>query len=173
MTDTGEKFTIVHHGDSMELHNGVQQESTPNFIVPLESQNIRNLVSFFEDNTITPFEEYRIVKFMLVPCLRAILSMPILNNRAFRAIVKVETHWQEALLDHEGKEDERLTVIWTNDQWLVVPGYHGTPQRRMVMNSSQLLDFQRRVLAADNAGSIAAWLDFARWYMPWRETVTV
>jgi hypothetical protein len=172
MTDTGERFTIVHRGDRMEIEEGIGGEA-PNFIVPLESQNIRNLLGFFTDNRIDAYEEYRIVKFMLVPCLRAVLAMPILQNRAFRKIVRVETHWQEALLDPNGNEDEQLTVIGINDQWLVIPGYHGTPQRRMVMTPAQILDFQRRLLQADNSGGIAAWLDFGRWYTKWRRTVSV
>jgi hypothetical protein len=172
MTDTGERFTVLHHGDAMELQEGFGAEQ-PNFVAPLLAENIKNLQRFFEDNQISPFEEYRIVKFMLVPCLRAILQMPILNNRAFRSALRVETHWQEALLDHEGNEDEQLTVVQVNDQWLIVPGYHGKPQRRMVISPAGMLEFQRRLLAADNAGGIAAWLDFARWYGKWRDTVSV
>jgi hypothetical protein len=49
----------------------------------------------------------------------------ILQNSAFRKIVKVDTHWQEAILDPDGNEDEQLTVMCANDQWVIIPGYHG------------------------------------------------
>src|SRR5687767_4534815 len=98
MTDTGEQFTIVHHGDRVEVELGFHGEN-PNFVMPLESQNIRNLTGFFSDDHIDTYEQYRIVKFMLQPCLKAALAMPILQNAAFRRIVRVDSHWQEALLD--------------------------------------------------------------------------
>lgn len=170
--DTGEKFTIHHRGDHLEILSGFQGDD-PNFVCPLQSENIRNLTGYFADDSIDAYEEYRIVKFMLIPCLKAVLAMPILQNRTFRAAVNVETHWQEALLDPDGKEDEQVTAVHVNDQWLVIPGYHGVPQRRIVMTPAQVLEFQRRVLVADARNSIPAWLELAAWYVKWRSTVTV
>ena len=40
MTDTGERFTVVHRGDRVEVQEGLHGE--PNFVVPLESQNLSN-----------------------------------------------------------------------------------------------------------------------------------
>ena len=171
LTDTGEKFTILHHGDRVEVQPGFLGQE-PNFVAPLESLNLRNLLSFFEDDTITPQEEYRIVKFMLKPCLRAALAMPILRNDALRRILKLDTHWQEALLDPDGNEDEQLTVIFVNNQWLVIPGYHGEPQRRLRLTPGQVLDYQRRLFETDEKGSLTAWLDLAKWYVKWRDGVT-
>jgi len=172
ITDTGEKFTILHHGDRVEVMTGFQTKD-PNFVIPLESENIQRLVAAFEDDAINPQEEYRIVKFMLKPCLKAALEMPILNNKAIQKIVKVDTHWQEALLDPQGNEDEQVTVVYVNKQWLVLPGYHGRPQRRLLLSSKQLLEFQRRVLAADASGNLSKWMELAKWYVGYRKEVTV
>lgn len=172
VTDTGEQFTLRNTGGAFEVIQGFDDDK-PNFIMPLESQNIRNLVGFFDDNAINEHEEYRIVKFMLKPCLEAALTMPILQNAAFRKIVKVETHWQEALLDPQGKEDEQLTVIWVNDQWLVIPGYHGKPQRKVAITSAQALEFQRRVFEADEQNRLSTWLELGRWYLGFREDITL
>lgn len=172
LTDTGEKFTILHHGDSVEVLEGLRGEN-PNLIVPLESENIRRLATAFADGNVDAQVQYRIVKFMLKPCLKAALVMPILKNKALLNIVKVDTHWQEALLDPEGNEDEQVTVIHVNKQWLVIPGYHGKPQRRLVLTPEQLLDFQRRVFEADETGKLSAWLNLAKWYAKWREEITV
>jgi hypothetical protein len=172
MTDTGEQITVVHHGDRLEAIAGHVGEN-PNFIIPLESENIKNLVGFFTDHQITEHEQYRIVKFMLQPCLKAALSMPILQNGAFRKAARLDTHWQEALLDPSGKEDEQITVVCVNDQWLVIPGYHGKPQRRLVMKPQQILDYQRRVFEANEKGGLTAWLDVAKWYLSWRDSVSV
>jgi hypothetical protein len=99
--------------------------------------------------------------------------MPILNNKTLLKIVKVDKHWQEALLDPQGNEDEQVTIIHVNKQWLVIPGYHGTPQRRLLLTPDQLMDFQRRVLAADASGKVADWVKLARWYVKWREQITI
>lgn len=172
ITDTGEKFTIIHHGDYSEVLVGFQAEN-PNFVIPLESENIRRLSAAFTNDRPTAYEQYRIVKFMLKPCLRPLLTMPILSNKAMLQILKVDTHWQEALLDPDGNEDEQLTVIYVNKQWLVIPGYHGKPQRRMVFKPEQVLEFLRRVFEADESGNLASWLNVARWYVKWREEITV
>jgi hypothetical protein len=172
LTDTGETFTILHHGDSVEVLEGLQGKQ-PNLIVPLESENIRRLAAAFADHQVDAQEQYRIVKFMLQPCLKAALVMPILKNKALLKIVKVDTHWQEALIDPQGNEDEQVTILYVNKQWLVVPGYHGKPQRRLRLTPGQLLEFQRRVFEADESGKVAAWLNLAKWYVKWRDEITV
>jgi len=170
--DTGEQFTILHHGDRAEVMTGFGADK-PNFVVPLQSENIRRLSAAFADDVIDTQEQYRIVKFMLHPCLKASLDMPILRNKTLLNIVKVDTHWQEALLDPQGNEDEQVTIIFANKQWLVIPGYHGKPQRRLRLTPEQLLDFQRRVFQADESNKLTAWVKLARWYVKWREEITV
>jgi hypothetical protein len=172
VTDTGEKFTVRSSGDALAVVPGFEGER-PNFVIPLESANIRNLSGFFEDDRIDAHEEYRIVKFMLKPCLRAALEMPILQNRAFRTAANVDTHWQEALLDPEGHEDEQLTIVSVNDQWLILPGYHGRPQRRLVMTSGQVLEYQRKIFEANEKNSVPGWLALGSWYRKWRDVVSV
>ncbi len=172
ITDTGEKFTILHHGDRAEIVAGFQAKK-PNFVIPLASESINGLTHAFSDDTIDAQEEYRIVKFMLIPCLRAALEMPILNNPTLHKIVKVDTHWQETLLDPDGREDVQVTIVHVNKQWLVIPGLYGKPKRRVAFTSAQLLDFQRRVLAADASGKLSDWVKLARWYVEWREEISV
>lgn len=172
ITDTGEKFTILHHGDHVEIVPGFQAKK-PNFVIPLESESIGGLTRAFSDDKIDTEEQYKIVRFMIKPCLQASLDMPILNNKALQQIVKVDTHWQEALLDPQGKEDVKLTAIYVNKQWLVIPGYHGKAQRRLLLTPEQLLDFQRRVLEADASGDISKWMELAKWYVKYRKEVTV
>jgi hypothetical protein len=172
VTDTGEKFTILHHDDHVEVVAGLRAKN-PNLVVPLESENVRRLVDAFSDDSINAQEQYRIVKFMLKPCLKAALVMPMLKNKALLKIVKVDTHWQEALLDPQGNEDEQVTVIYVNKQWLVISGYHGVPQRRLLLTPEHVLDFQRRVFKADESGKLSEWLKLGRWYAKWREEITV
>lgn len=170
--DTGEQFTIEHRGDRMEVTPGLRDKKT-NVIVPLASENLQWLAEAFSDDQISQEEEYRIVKYLLVPCLKAALEMPILKNPAFNKILRVDQHWQEALLDPEGNEDVQLTILYVNKQWLVVPGFHGKPQRRLIITAPQFIDFQKRVFAADASGNLAEWLKLANWYVKWRESISV
>lgn len=172
ITDTGEKFTILHHGDRAEIIPGFHAKK-PNFVIPLASESIGGLTRAFSDDRIDTQEEYKIVRFMLVPCLRAALEMPILNNPALVKIVRVDTHWQEALLDPSGRQDVQVTIVYVNKQWLVIPGFHGKPKRRLLLTPEQLMDFQRRVLAADASGKLSEWTKLARWYVNWREEISV
>jgi hypothetical protein len=171
LTDTDEAFTVTQQGDAVTVEPGLKGEA--NFVIPLESENVKNLASFFSDDAITPQEEFRIVKFLLRPCLEAGLGLPILQNSAFRKVVRMDTHWQEALLDPDGNEDEQLTVVCVNNQWLILPGYHGKAQRRLVLRPDQVLDYQRRVFEAAERNSLPSWLEVGKWYKGWRDEVSV
>ena len=172
VTDTGEKFTISLQGNRIDVAAGLEGRK-PNLIIPVESENLRWLADAFSDGKIDGEEEYRIVKYLLKPCLKASLVMPILRNKAIVSLLKVNTHWQEALVHPKGTEDEKVTVIYINKQWLVIPGWHGTPQRRLLLKPEQFLDFQRRVFQADASGNLADWVKLTRWYVKWREAITV
>lgn len=172
VTDTGERFTVEHDGTRLLVHEGFVDKDT-HVIIPLRAENLEWLARAFEDDKIDAEEEYRIVKYLLVPCLEAALKMPILKNPAFSKILKVDQHWQEALIDPEGNEDVQLTIVFVNKQWLVIPGYHGRPQRRLRITAPQFLDFQRRVFAADSSGNLGEWLKLATWYVKWRESLCV
>ena len=41
------------------------------------------------------------------------------------------------------------------------------------MRPDQVLEFQRRVFDADARNNLATWLDLGRWYVPWRDQVSV
>ncbi len=168
ISDTGEKLTILLKEGRAEVVPGFQDEK-PNFVITLASDNIRRLIAAFGDDAIDAQEEYRIVKFMLKPCLRAMLDMGVMGNKSLMDVVKVDKHWQEALIDPQGNEDEQLTIVYVNRQWLIIPGYYGKPQRKWRLTPRELLDFQRRVFAADESGRFADWLDLARWYVNWRK----
>lgn len=172
VTDTGEKYTLQHQGNRIEVLEGLAG-GKPNLIIPVQSENLRWLAGAYSDGKIDGEEEYRIVKYLLQPCLKAALVMPILRNKAIVSLLRVDTHWQEALVHPKGNEDEKVTVVYVNKQWLVVSGWHGKPQRRLLLKPEQFLDFQRRVFKADESGDVAEWVKLTRWYVKWREEITV
>lgn len=171
LTDTGERFTVHQDGDGVRVVEGFDGPDA-NLVVPLASQNLANLRAIFADRQVTGDEAYRIVRFMLRPCLEASLQMPILRNERLLRILGVED-WQQALLDPQGREDVQLTVHREDGRWAVSEGYVGSPRRRLRLTAEQMLDFQRRLFQADEDNSITGWLALAGWYVTWRNQLTV
>lgn len=171
LTDTGERFTVHQDGDGVRVVEGFDGPDA-NLVVPLASQNLANLRAIFADRQVTGDEAYRIVRFMLRPCLEASLQMPILRNERLLRILGVED-WQQALLDPQGREDVQLTVHREDGRWVVAEGYVGSPRRRLRLTAEQMLDFQRRLFQADEDNSITGWLALAGWYVTWRNQLTV
>lgn len=172
LTDTGERFTVRQDGDAVTVVEGFDGDE-PNLVVALADQNLANLSAIFGDREVTSDEAYRIVRFMVRPCLEAALRMPILNHERLLGLLRVDDCWQQALLDPEGREDLALTVEKVEGRWTVREGYHGRPSRRLRLTAEQMLDFQRRLFKADEENSIAAWLQLAGWYIAWRDRLTV
>jgi len=171
-TDSGERFTIRHLGDRAAVLEGFERPDA-NLVIPMRGENLANLTAIFADGDVSAAEEYRIVRHMLRPCIEAAVKMPILNNEMLLKVLRVDDVWQQALVDPEGEEDVRMTVQKTGGRWTVTPGYHGTPRRRLRLAAPQLLDFQRRLFEADSENSIGGWVALARWYVDWRDQVTV
>ena len=172
LTDTGERFTIRQDGDNVSVVEGFDSPDA-NLVVPLASQNVANLGTIFADRQVSGDEAYRIVRFMVRPCLEAALKMPILQHDRLLSILRVDDTWQQALLDPQGQEDVKLTVHKVDGKWSVAEGYHGSPRRRLCLTAEQMLDFQRRLFKADEDNSITAWLGLAGWYVTWRDQLTV
>lgn len=172
LTDTGERFTILQQGDAMRVVEGFD-DAEANLVIPLESQHLANLRGYFADGEADETERYAIVRFLLRPCLMAALKMPILQHEMLLSILKVDDVWQQALLDPSGQEDLCLTIQKEGGEWAVAEGFHGQPRRRMRLTAEQMLDFQRRLFKADSEGGIAAWLSLAKWYLQWRDRLSV
>mgnify|MGYP001416143549 CR=1 FL=1 len=170
--DTGEQFTVLHHGDRAEVIDGFTGDE-PNFILPVTSEMLGGLANIFSDGKVDADEEFRIVRRMLRPCLEAALAMPVLNNEALRAVLRLDRHWQESLVGPDGAEYEPLTAINTDGRWEVAEGFVGEPQRRLRVTPAQALEFQRRVFRADEESSLSSWIDLATWYVRFRREATV
>ncbi len=187
VTDTGEQFTIVNHGDRVEVLSGFHAPSrrkilfglldpgdwyAQQFIIPLQSQNIRNLSAVFADNVVDAEELYRIMAFIAPHLLQAALGIPAMRNKFLLKLFKLDTFWHQCLLDPQGNETQPCTVALTHGQWLIIPGYHGQSQRKKVLTAQKLLEFQRRVHQAEQENSLSGWLALGTWYQNWLESLT-
>ena len=189
VTDTGEQFTLVARGDRVEVVTGWQAAPraarswlqwvgfdpgrwyAEQYIVPLETQNIRNWVAAFAGDMLSPEAPHRIVSAMLGSLLEALYAMPVMRNGFLLKLFGIETFWQEALLDPAGNETLPITVLFSHGQWLIIPGYHGQPRRRYLIEPRHIIEEQRQIHKAERVNSLAGWLSLLRWYNQYRSGV--
>ena len=133
---------------------------------------MRNYASFFEDTEVSAEELFRIMSFLTPVLLKATLEMPAMRNKALIALLGLDTMWHQCLLDPQGNETQPCTVQLVGSTWEILPGYHGTPQRKKVLTPEKLLEFQRRVHQAEETDTLNGWFSLLDWYRKWLASVS-
>ena len=187
VSDTGEEFTVISDGDAVTITPGFVLPNrkkllfglfdpgewyAKQFIVTVNSHNVRSYASFFEDSEIGPDELFRIMAFLMPVLLKATLEMPAMRNRALITALRLDTMWHQCLLDPQGNETQPATVQLVGNTWEILPGYHGTPQRKKVLTPEKLLEFQRRVHVAEETDTLQGWFALLDWYRQWLDSVS-
>jgi len=170
--ETGESFTIHHHGDSFSFKEGIIKEKI-DFIVPLELQNIENMVAHAKDGKISMDESWRILNVLFTPMTKVTLETPVLAVNWKRKLAGVEDLTHVHLLNPSGEKASSHTLVYVKGQWIVLKGLHGNARRIYEMTPEQSLEYQRRIFSAMKKNSLWNWWKFARWYKKWRETCSV
>jgi len=170
--ETGESFTIHHQGDSFYFEKGIIEEKV-DFIVPLELQNIENMVRHAKDGQISADESWRILNVLFTPMTRVTLEAPVLAVNWRRKLAGVEDLTHVYLLNPSGEEASIHTLVYVKGQWLVLKGLHGDARRVYRMTPEQSLEYQRNIFSAMKKNSLWNWWKFSRWYKKWRKTCSV
>lgn len=168
--DTGEEFTVTHTGENIQFAPGIQEPV--DFRVPLQWENVSNLVQHAADGDIAPEESWRIVCVLFTPLTHAALSNPVVTQNWLRKLAGVESLIHVHLLNPSGQDAATHTLAFAAGQWLVVSGLHGNPERTYHLNTDQAIEFQRRLFATIQSESSTAWWQFANWYRDWRTHVS-
>jgi hypothetical protein len=187
VSDTGEEFTVISKKTGVEITPGFIPPDrrkllygifdpgdwyAQQFVITVSSQNVRNFASFFADDNVSQEELFRIMSFLMPVLLKATLEMPAMRNRALLSLLGLDTVWHQCLLDPQGNETQPATVQLVGDKWEVLPGYHGTPQRKKVLTPEKLLEFQRRVHQAEDEDTLGGWFALLDWYRKWLGSVS-
>jgi hypothetical protein len=187
VSDTNEEFTVISRSDGVVILPGFVPPDrrkllygmfdpgdwyAKQFIITVESQNVRNFASFFEDTIVSQEELFRIMSFLMPVLLKATLEMPAMRNRALINLLGLDTMWHQCLLDPQGNETQPATVQLVGNRWEILPGYHGTPQRKKVLTPERLLEFQRRVHEAEDEDTLGGWFALLDWYRKWLTSVS-
>ena len=170
--ETGESFTIHHQGDNFSFQKGIIKEQV-DFIVPLELQNIQNMVNHAKDGRISVDESWRILNVLFTPMTEVTLKTPVLAVNWRRKLAGVEDLTHVYLLNPSGEQASSHTLVYIKGQWLVLKGLHGDPRRIYKMTPEQSLEYQRRIFSAMKENSLWNWWKFSRWYKKWRKTCSV
>ncbi len=168
--ETGEQFTVYHQGDTILLDQGIDPNS--DFIVPLKSQNIQNMISHSKDGQITPEESWRILSVLFTPLTQVTLQSPVLSVNWRRKLAGVEDLTHVYLISPDGHEANKHTLIYVKGQWLVLEGLHGQARRTYRMNEINSLLYQRNIFSAMKKDTFIGWMQFSFWYKKWRKTVS-
>ena len=166
--DTGEEFTVLHTGNEFIFKDGIKKDSV-DFIVPLKSINIQNMVQHSKDGKIDKSESWRILDVLFTPLTQVTLQNPVMSVNWRRKLAGVEDLTHVYLINPNGKEASKHTLIYVKGQWLVLKGIHGSPKRTYRMTPEESLDYQRNVFNAIKADNLWDWFKFSLWYKKWRK----
>lgn len=169
-TDAKEEFTVINDGNSLTFHAGLDPDVE--FVVPLKQENVSNLLQFAGDGKFDAHESWRIVQILFTPLTRAALQSPAVRRNWLRVLAGVETVIHVHLVDPNGGDAVRHTLAFAGDQWLVIPGLHGTAHRTYWLAPEQALTFQRQLYKALKTDTLSGWWQFSNWYREWRMTVS-
>lgn len=166
--ETGEAFTVMHHGDNIAFAPGLAGDVE--FVVPVHLENVTRLAAHARDGKFDAEESWRIVQVLFTPLTRAALQSPLVTRNWLRKLAGVETLIHVHLLHPNGGDSATHTLAFAGNQWLVLPGLFGAPQRTYRLTPAQALDFQRHLYQALKTNTLGSWWQFANWYRQWRVT---
>ena len=170
--ETGESFT-VHRSETEFIFEAGIVEDNVDFIVPLKVENIENMIRHASDGKINPSESWRILAVLFTPLTKVTLQNPILAVDWRRRLAGVEDLTHVYLLNPNGDEASKHTLIYVKGQWLVLDGIHGNPRRTYRMTPENSLEYQRTVFKALKEDSFRGWVKFSRWYKKWRKNISI
>ena len=166
--ETNEKFTIHHAETEFIFEEGIIEDSV-DFIVPLKLENIQNMMNHAEDGKIDASESWRILDVLFTPLTKVTLENPILSINWRRKLAGVEDLTHVYLLNPDGEEASKHTLIYVKGQWLVLKGIHGKPRRTYHMTPEDSLEYQRVIFKAIKKDTFLGWIKFSLWYKGWRK----
>jgi hypothetical protein len=166
--ETDEKFTI-HHLDTEFIFEEDIVESAVDFIVPLKLENIENMMLHAKDGKIDSSESWRILNVLFTPLTEVTLQNPVLSVNWRRKLAGVEDLTHVYLLNPDGEEASKHSLIYIKGQWLVLKGIHGNPKRTYRMTPEDSLEYQRTIFKALKQYTFWGWIKFSTWYKKWRK----
>ena len=131
------------------------------------------MVQHSKDGKIDKSESWRILDVLFTPLTQVTLQNPVMSVDWRRRLAGVEDLTHVYLINPNGKEASKHTLIYVKGQWLVLKGIHGSPKRTYRMSPEESLDYQKNIFNAIKADNLWDWFKFSLWYKKWRKNNSV
>jgi hypothetical protein len=161
--ETGEEITIQHHGDRLDIVEGVNPDET-DYVIDISTQDIRNMVSYATDGKITDTEAYPILSYMFTSITSLTLQNESMLENVPGFVKRKDNNIHVTLHSPDHTASVSHSILYLNKEWIVVPGLRGTPKRIYNMEVSDAMEYQRRVQEAITTDTRAGWKAFNKWY---------
>jgi hypothetical protein len=175
VVETGEEVTCTHRGDAIQFRPGI--DATVDFVVPMHLYQIEGLVGFFADGVLDDMEMFYITRALFATGAgpRHLLGNPLVSNPILRRVIRGKRLLHVTLIspDPAADHDALFTMAHVAEQWLVVQGHHGAPERVLRVPVTEAIELQRLLYAGMRAGGFGTWMKTARAYVAWRDRVEV
>jgi hypothetical protein len=171
--DTGEAFTVVHHGDRVDFEPALNEKTT-DFTVEIQQYQADRFAEAAGTGVLDATAQYRAVRAIFTPATHATLRNPMLANGILRRLARIEEliHVRLKSPTPDLEADTTHTLVHVRGQWLVVPGLYGRASRTFELSIEDAVVYQRHVLKALRQNTWVGWLRFGTWYLQWRPTVS-
>lgn len=170
--ETGEKVTILHLNSHFEMIEGVDEDKV-DYYVSLKLENITNMSAHGADGQIDANESYRIMRVLFTPLTKSALENPMMNKSFAQKMAHIENHIHVYLESPAKDEYVAHSLIYINKKWVVIEGIHGDAKRIFRMSPNETIEYQREVFKAQKINTRKSWKTFLKFYLKWRETVSV
>ena len=131
--ETGEKVTILHLGDHFDMKEGVK-ENEVDYNIFLKLDNVNNMVDHGKDGVIDKEESFEIMKVLFTPFVRASLKHPMMNKKFQMKMAGIENLVHVYLRGPSKNDLATHTMIFINEEWMVIEGIHGNAKRIFEIN---------------------------------------
>ncbi len=169
---TGEKVLITHLGDNLKVTEGFDS-SEVDFILPLQPFNVSDMVDHSKDGKIDDIEATRIARVFFTPFTRVTLMDPVFAANRKRKAAGIEDLIHVYLMFPEDSVADSHTLIYAAEQWVVIDGIVGNPDRVFKLTQGPALEYQRQIFKAMQTDTRKGWISFVKWYKKWRKDYSV
>ena len=168
--ETGEELTLRVGENKIHIDPGLPAKC--DFLVPLKTENVTNMVSHAEDGSLGEYEAWRIASVLFTPLTRETLKNAVMSKSILRRLARIEDLVHVQLLGPESQHVASHTLVFASGQWLVIDGIHGQAKRNFTMTGQECAVYQKQVFRAMRVNSILGWIRFGRWYVKWRASAS-
>ena len=167
--ETGEELTLRVGENKIHIDPGLPAKC--DFLVPLKTENVTNMVSHAEDGSLGEYEAWRIASVLFTPLTRETLKNAVMSKSILRRLARIEDLVHVQLLGPESQHVASHTLVFASGQWLVIDGYT-VRQEEFHDDRPGVRCLPEAGLQGDESEQHPGLDRFGRWYVKWRASAS-